>query len=133
MIVLRLAAGGRVAVRPEDVVAAQSSPWGAVVLLASDSSTFEVEHSADQMAKLIPSLWLHGDGTVINPDRIASIWEQDGDLHYRLEGGLQMTQRGVDLHQFMDAIETARRQRAAQDAPADPDPSSGAGEPTGSV
>lgn len=113
MILLRLADGGRVGVRPEDIAAAQTSPWGAILLLASDKSTFETEHSIEELSRLIPSLWLHGDGTVINPDHIASIWEKDGELHYRLVGGLEITQRGVDLNQFMESIELARKQRNA--------------------
>lgn len=118
MLVLRLAAGGRVAVRPADVAAAQTSPWGSVVLLASDGQRFEVEHSIEQLGKMLPSLWLHGDGTIVNPDLIVSIWEEGGQLHYQVEGGLRMTQAGADIHQFLEAIEGARAQRAADEASA---------------
>jgi len=111
MIVLRLAAGGRVALRAVDVAAVQASPWGAIVLLASNGSKFEVEHSVDEIVNLIPSLWFRAPETAFNPDMIASIWEESGKLYYRLEGGLEMTQDSADLHQFIEAINLARAQR----------------------
>lgn len=112
MIVLRLAAGGRVAVRGPDVAVAQKSPWGCIIQLASDGTAFETEHSLDRIGELLPDLWFRGLDTFLNPDRIASIWEEGGRLHYRLEGGLVVSQAGADLHQFLEAIEEGRRGRA---------------------
>ena len=114
MIVLRLAAGGRVAVRAQDVALAQVSAWGSVIVLASDGSRFEVEHRLDDLPGFGLDLWFRGEDVRINPDQICSVWETGGELHYRIAGGIVITQPDVDLHQFLAAIEGARANRAQQ-------------------
>jgi hypothetical protein len=93
------------AVHEKDVAVVQTSPWGCAVMLASDGSRFEVEHTIEQMAEMLPALRLRTDETFIDPDHISSIWEEGGKLHYTIRGGLKMTQSGVDLHEFLAALE----------------------------
>ena len=114
MIVLRLAAGGRVAVRGDDVSIAQNSSWGSIITLAGNGAQYEVEQNLTQLRDLVPGLWFQGPGLILNPDHIASIWEEGGELHYRLAGGVEFAQAGADLHQFMAAIEDAPAQRGSK-------------------
>ncbi|MDG2522887.1 hypothetical protein P7B02_15225 [Caulobacter segnis] len=104
MIVLRLAAGGRIAVNPEDVVAAQPSVWGTVINLASTGDGFEVEHTVEDLRKRLKGLNLMAGETAINPNLLASIYEINSVLHFKMKGGLEMRQTGVDIDHFLDAI-----------------------------
>lgn len=110
MILLRLAAGGRIGIRTDDAVWANPSAWGSIVRLA-DGTTFEVEHTVEELSKLVPALWFRAGDIALNPDRIVTIWEQGATLHYTLETGLKMTQYDVDLHEFVDIIRKAREDR----------------------
>jgi hypothetical protein len=110
MLVLRLAGGGRIAIHPEDVALCQASPWGTILVMASDASRFEVEQSLGEVKKLVPHLWLDAGTTIVAPAHISSIWE-DGDSLSYLVRGVSMTQAGASLHEFIEAIDLASAQR----------------------
>ncbi len=112
MKIFRLAAGGRIAIRSEDIVVAQVSPWGSIVQLTGGAA-FELEHSLEDLVEMVDVLTFDADGTRLNPDRIAMIWEGDGVLHYRMDGGLELRQSYVDLDLLIKAVDQARRNREA--------------------
>ena len=104
-IILRRPDGGRVAVRKSDVAVVQRSPWGSIVILASNSSSVEVEYTVEELTALLPDLRFHANDTILNPDHIISVSETPKGLDYIVAGGVTLTQSDADIDQYIAAMQ----------------------------